>query len=570
MCGIFAGISTTAVVPTILTGLERLEYRGYDSAGIATINHQGVLGVTKVVGKVAALKPGDVSPNIAIAHTRWATHGLVSQANAHPHCSGERISVVHNGIIDNAEQLAEQVGRERLRSQTDSEVIAHLLADQQAPLEQAMRHVCQQLQGSYAIAAIDVSCQDRLLVSANGSPLVIGRSANSHWVASDLAAFAGVAEDYLVLASGDIAMVYADRVRLFDGHGQVKLCQWQPLQLTEQVFSKQGHRHYMLSEIHQQPQALQATLAQPIGRAFAAIKSVAQVTIAACGTSYHAGLVAKYWLAHYCQLPCEVVVASEFDAPVVAPNSLLLLISQSGETADTLACLAYQARFDAVLAICNVGHSTLARQADSCILTASGQEIGVASTKAFACQLAVLWQLCRHRHGTLPKANPQLINEVLTLAKPIAQLAKVLAQAQHCLFIARGELLPIAQEGALKLTEISYIHGQAFAGGELKHGPLALIEDGLPVIACARNDRHWPKLKANIAEVQARGAKVILFAEPGCETQVAHRVALPVGDPAMAPIIHGVALQLLAYYSAVHLGREVDQPRNLAKSVTVG
>ena len=593
----------------LLEGLKRLEYRGYDSAGMAVINGTARLERLRVTGKVAELERQlAVTPltgGTGIAHTRWATHGRPSVANAHPHvCKGE-IALVHNGIIENYEELRRkqiQEGHE-FQSETDTEVIVNQIHDFVAggrDLLNAVFDSIAMLEGAYALGVISTTEPERIIAARRGSPLVIGMGDGEHFIASDVLALAPVTRQYMVLADGDVADVKRDSVTIYNaGRQRVE----RPVSISEashDVADKGGYRHYMLKEIFEQPRAIQATLEGRIrdGRvdeaAFgdAAVELFAQVRalrIVACGTSYHAGLIAQHWAEAIAGVPCSVEIASEFRyrRHVVTPGTLFVSISQSGETADTLAALrlAKESGYLATLAICNVRESSLTRESEHVFITRAGTEIGVASTKAFTTQLTALLLLVLllgRKHGLEETQERQLtaaleslpgrVNTVLELSEPISLLARQFRDKQHVLYLGRGSLLPVAMEGALKLKEISYIHAEAYAAGELKHGPLALVDDQMPVVAVVTSNELLEKLKSNLQEVRARGGRLYVFTDnrSGVDSgpDVEALKISPVHE-VIAPIVYTVPLQLFAYHIAVLRGADIDQPRNLAKSVTV-
>lgn len=605
MCGIVAVAAQRDCTEILLEGLRRLEYRGYDSAGFALIDRHGGLSSHKCLGRVAALEEAQAASPIrggtGIAHTRWATHGEPSVINAHPHIVNDRIAVVHNGIIENHAALRERLkaeGRECV-SDTDTEVIAHLVERaiaSEGALLPAVQTVLPQLQGAYALAIVDREAPDTVIVARQGSPLVLGLGIGENFAGSDTLALRSVTDTFVYLEDGDVAEMTADRYQIFNSAGEVikRIPTRLALQAEEEGLGE--HEHFMLKEIFEQPARLRATVGQgsATDQAFGAnaaalFPKVASVQILACGTSYHAGLVARHWIEALAGLPCQVEVASEFRyrQSVTLPNTLVVGLSQSGETADTLAALEHvdADRVLARLAICNVDHSALVRASELVYLTQAGTEIGVASTKAFTTQLAALLNLtlCLARHHA-PHALSE--NEVAAALEEMASAAEaVLTQdarikalshrfttKHHALFLGRGIYHPIAMEGALKLKEISYIHAEAYPAGELKHGPLALVDEDMPVVAVAPDDRLMEKLRSNLEEVRARGGQLFVFASenagyqsgPGCEV-----LEMPACGPLAGPIVFTIALQLLSYHVAVAKGTDVDKPRNLAKSVTV-
>ncbi|BBT19555.1 glutamine--fructose-6-phosphate transaminase [Pseudomonas sp. SLBN-26] len=609
MCGIVGAVAERNITAILVEGLKRLEYRGYDSAGVAVLDNQGGLQRRRRVGKVSeleqALAAEPLAGRLGIAHTRWATHGAPTEHNAHPHFSGD-LALVHNGIIENHEPL-----REHLKglgyvftSDTDTEVIVHLLdhhLSNLGDLTEALKVVVRELHGAYGLAVISRSQPDRLVAARSGSPLVIGLGLGENFLASDQLALRQVTDRFMYLEEGDIAEIHRDQVRIWDSAGQP--VQREQVQYHEgaEAADKGEYRHFMLKEIHEQPKVVQRTLEGRLGadhvlvnafgpRAAELFAKVRNVQIVACGTSYHAGMVARYWLEELAGVPCQVEVASEFRyrKVVVQPDTLFVTISQSGETADTLAALrnARAGGYLASLAICNVGTSSLVRESDLTLLTLAGPEIGVASTKAFTTQLVALLLLTLSLgqvRGNLDKAReaelvealrrlPTHLGEALAMDKTVEKVAELFAEKHHTLFLGRGAQYPVAMEGALKLKEISYIHAEAYPAGELKHGPLALVDADMPVVTVAPNNELVEKLKSNLQEVRARGGELIVFADrqagidngPGT-----HVVAMPHTVDILAPILYTLPLQLLSYYVAVLKGTDVDQPRNLAKSVTV-
>ncbi|NVC65006.1 glutamine--fructose-6-phosphate transaminase (isomerizing) [Vibrio sp. 05-20-BW147] len=608
MCGIVGAVAQRDVAEILVEGLRRLEYRGYDSAGVAVVDSQFTLTRIRRLGKVQeladALDQAEVVGGTGIAHTRWATHGEPSEINAHPHQSGD-ISVVHNGIIENHETLREllQSRGYLFESQTDTEVIAHLVEWElrtAASLLEAVQKTVKQLEGAYGTVVLDRKDPSRLVVARSGSPLVIGYGMKEHFIASDQLALLPVTRRFAFLEEGDVAEVTRFAVSIFDAQGNPVEREIKESEVSHDAGDKGEYRHYMLKEIYEQPVAIQRTLegrlanGQVVSSAFgenaeALLSQVKHVQIIACGTSYHAGLVARYWLEEWAGVSCNVEIASEFRyrKSHVFENSLLVTISQSGETADTLAALrlAKEMGYMASLTICNVPGSSLVRESDMAYMMKAGAEIGVASTKAFTVQLAGLLMLAGAigRHNGMSKeqqANlvsslqslPAKIEQTLSMAESIEELAEDFADKHHSLFLGRGEQSPIAMEGALKLKEISYIHAEAYAAGELKHGPLALIDAEMPVIVVAPNNELLEKLKSNVEEVRARGGLMYVFADVNAsfESDETMKVLnVPHCDPFIAPIVYTLPLQLLSYYVALIKGTDVDQPRNLAKSVTV-
>ena len=610
MCGIVAAAAAGDVVPALLEGLRRLEYRGYDSAGLALVEN-GALRRVRCPGKVAELERRVAAEGFAgavgIAHTRWATHGAPSESNAHPHIAGApaRLAVVHNGIIENhaALRCAQEAAGLAHESQTDSEVLAcqvglHLEA--QTDLRAAVAATLGELEGSYAFAALDRADPGVIVAARSGSPLLIGQGAQGHYLASDAQALAEVCTRYLALENGDVARLNADGVTVHAGKAEVER-PWRDMAQAQARAGLGDYAHYMQKEIFEQPDAVAQTLEGRIetGRvadealgtdAARALDAAAAVQIVACGTSYHAGLIARDWFEGIARIPCRVELASEFRyrEHVRGANTLFLAISQSGETADTLAALELAgggAAYHATLAVCNVADSTMARESDLTLLTHAGPEIGVASTKAFTTQLAALLLvviLLGRRHGLSDAAQralvaqlahlPVRLSKALELDSAIAKLAERFAEKSHVLFLGRGMHYPVAMEGALKLKEISYIHAEAYAAGELKHGPLALVDAELPVVAVAPNDRLLAKLKSNLEEVRARGGRLYVFADRASgfvSDKLMTVFELDAPESALAPLLFTVPLQLLAYHCARIKGTDIDQPRNLAKSVTV-
>ncbi|MBL0624153.1 glutamine--fructose-6-phosphate transaminase (isomerizing) [Aeromonas veronii] len=609
MCGIVGAVAQRDVAEILVEGLRRLEYRGYDSAGVAVFSANQPLQRVRRLGKVAelakALDEQSVHGGTGIAHTRWATHGEPSERNAHPHVS-EHIVVVHNGIIENHEELREELKTLGyvFSSDTDTEVIAHLVHHElksAGSLLAAMQTAVKQLRGAYGTVVMDSRDDSRVVVARSGSPLVIGRGIGENFIASDQMALLPVTRRFIFLEEGDVAEVTRRDVHIFDTNGNAVVREEQESELSHDAGDKGEYRHYMLKEIHEQPKAITNTLEGRLGSDHVVVESfgngaraifdkVEHVQIVACGTSYHSGMVARYWFEEIAGVSCDVEIASEFRyrKSVVRPNSLLVTLSQSGETADTLAALrlAKESGYMSSLAICNVPGSSLVRESDLAFMTRAGAEIGVASTKAFTTQLAGLLMLvasvghCRGHLSAAAEAElvkalqalPLRIKESLALAKDIETLAEEFADKQHSLFLGRGSQYPIAMEGALKLKEISYIHAEAYAAGELKHGPLALIDAEMPIIVVAPNNDLLEKLKSNVEEVRARGGILYVFADAdtGFKSDETMRVMnLNHVEEVIAPIVYTVPLQLLSYHVALIKGTDVDQPRNLAKSVTV-
>jgi glutamine---fructose-6-phosphate transaminase (isomerizing) len=610
MCGIVGAASTRNVLPVLIQGLERLEYRGYDSAGIAVLTQADKLVRVRAVGKVdrlrEALADEPVEGVLGIAHTRWATHGVPSQRNAHPHISRDGIAIVHNGIIENHEELRQDLQEQGyvFTSDTDSEVIVHrihLHSTRTASLLEAVRRTAVELHGAYALAVISERHPNLLVLARMGCPVVIGLGEGENFVASDVSALLPVTRNFMFLEEGDVAEVRPNSVLIKDRHGRAVSRAPRISELSSASTEKGDYPHFMLKEIHEQARAVAQTLEERVagGKLLAAafgpaaievLKHTKAVQIVACGTSWHAGLVARYWIEQICRIPCSVDIASEFRYrdPVAMENTLFVTISQSGETADTLAGLrlAKQLGYLSTLAICNVPESSLVRESQLTMLTRAGPEIGVASTKAFTTQLAALGMLCialgKHHNLTAEAEHrlvnrlleiPRLIDEVLQIEPQIAELAKCFVNKHHALFLGRGTLSAIAMEGALKLKEISYIHAEAYPAGELKHGPLALVDADMPVVTVAPNNELLDKLKGNLQEVRARGGELYVFADPGAGFTPSDGVTIltmPRHVSAFqAPIIYTIPMQLLAYHVAVLRGEDVDRPRNLAKSVTV-
>ena len=607
MCGIVGAVAERNVTPILLEGLRRLEYRGYDSAGIAVIDNKACLERVRRVGKVQSLSDSlDQSPitgQTGVAHTRWATHGAPSESNAHPHICDDSVAVVHNGIIENHGELREQQKAEgfRFTSETDTEVAVHQIEHylrEKGDLLEAVRHAVTDFEGAYALGVVSVKDPHRLIASRSGSPLVIGIGLGEHFIASDASALLPVTRRFIYLEEGDFADIRPDSLVIYDKQGSVVDRPVRESDLSADSTSKAGYRHYMLKEIHEQPASLIEVLEGRIvdGRildstfgpgAGEILDQVKQVQIIACGTSYHAGMVARYWLEEV-GIPCQVEVASEFRyrKSVVQPDTLFVTISQSGETADTLAALraSKQAGYIGSLAVCNVPESSLVRESEVALMTRAGPEIGVASTKAFTTQLVALrlmtLALARRRGLTSEQetewveelqALPRQVEVVLKLSDAIEEMAQSFADKQNALFLGRGTFYPIAMEGALKLKEISYIHAEAYPAGELKHGPLALVDDRMPVVCALPDDPLLEKVLSNLQEVRARGGELFLFSDKTVKISLDHYQNLTLDDicPGTAPIVYTIPLQLLSYHVALLKGTDVDQPRNLAKSVTV-
>ncbi|MDQ7914116.1 glutamine--fructose-6-phosphate transaminase (isomerizing) [Pseudomonas sp. 102515] len=610
MCGIVGAIAERNITAILVEGLKRLEYRGYDSAGLALLDAQGELQRLRRIGKVSeletALLADPLAGRLGIAHTRWATHGAPTEANAHPHFSQGDVAVVHNGIIENHDALRAQLKAQGyvFTSQTDTEVIVHLLhlkLQDSGDLTMALQLAVKELHGAYGLAAVWRQQPDRLVATRSGSPLVIGLGLGENYLASDQLALRQVTDRFVYLEEGDVAEIRLDQVKLWDVTGTP--VQRETVQYHEgsEAADKGAYRHFMLKEIHEQPSVVQRTLEGRLGdgqvlpeafgpSASALFAKVRQVQIVACGTSFHAGSVARYWIEEYVGIPCQVEVASEFRyrRVAVSPDTLFVTISQSGETADTLAALrmAKQSGYLSSLAICNVATSSLVRESQLSFLTQAGPEIGVASTKAFTTQLVSLLLLtlslgrCQQRLDGGVEAElvaelrrlPARLDEALAMDKTVEKLAESFAEKHHTLFLGRGEQYPVAMEGALKLKEISYIHAEAYPAGELKHGPLALVDADMPVVTVAPNNELLEKLKSNLQEVRARGGQLIVFADERAafeEGEGTRIVPMPHIHDALSPILYTIPLQLLSYHVAVFKGTDVDQPRNLAKSVTV-
>ena len=609
MCGIVGAVAQRDVTPILLEGLKRLEYRGYDSAGIAVLNKKDMLERIRVAGKIKdleqAIDENQLLGKTGVAHTRWATHGKPTIENAHPHVCRDQVALVHNGIIENHEQLRKQqtnLGYE-FTSDTDSEVIVNQIHDyleKGEDLLSAVMKTTEMLEGAYALGVINHRDPDRIIATRSGSPLVIGVGIGEHFIASDVFALLPVTQQFIFLEEGDIADIRRDTLTIYDKNRNIVQRPVRLSELSTEPVDKAGFRHYMLKEIYEQPIAITDTLEGRIDKSLIIedafgdaatniFDKVNAIQIVACGTSYHAGLVAKYWAEDIANVPCQVEVASEFRYReiFVPENTLFVAISQSGETADTLAALkkAKESGFLSTLSICNVAESSITRESELVFLTRAGTEIGVASTKAFTTQLVSLLLLIlaiARRHGldtdtekeivSKLESLPGKINSVLEINEQISELAKQFANKNHALYLGRGTMLPVAMEGALKLKEISYIHAEAYPAGELKHGPLALVDDEMPIIAVAPNNVLLEKLKSNLHEVSARGGKLYVVTDTSAEIDSDVDLELlkisPV-DEYISPIVYTLPLQLLAYHIAVLKGADVDQPRNLAKSVTV-
>lgn len=609
MCGITAGVAERDVAPILMDGLKRLEYRGYDSAGVALLTPANTLLRMRIAGKVQqlseAMAQDPIAGKVGIAHTRWATHGKPSEENAHPHISGDNIALVHNGIIENYATLKRALIEKgfTFSSQTDTEVIVHCLSDfmrQGHDLLSAVQATVKLLEGAYALAVISKDTPDRVVIARMGSPLVIGVGIGEHFVASDPLALLPLTQDFVYLEEGDVGQIFVDRFEIYDEKGERVNRAQRTIQLTADYAGRGTFRHFMQKEIFEQPRALQATLAGRLieesiqddifgANATAIFDQTKQIQIVGCGTSLHAGLIARYWFETLAGIPCVVDPASElrYMEKKVIPGTLLVAISQSGETADTLAAVRHGEHepYAGRLSICNVPESALIRESDLSFLIQAGPEIGVASTKTFTATLTALLLLLgclgRRHHFTAEKQHalvealkqlPIQVEGLLKLDAEIQAWAKHFHDKQHALYLGRGAYYPVALEGALKLKEISYIHAEAYPAGELKHGPLALVDKDMPVVVVIPNNKLQDKLKSNLQEVRARGGELFVFAEKGVELEAdfhTHVISLPQGSPFTSPILCSLPLQLLSYHVAVLKGTDVDQPRNLAKSVTV-
>lgn len=609
MCGIVAVSANRNVVDIIVHGLQTLEYRGYDSAGIAIVAGDKI-EIRKQAGKLSQLKQElinqPVSGHVGIGHTRWATHGEPTSANAHPHDSNNAIAVVHNGIIENYRPLREklQAAGYQFKSETDTETLVHLIHYYQAQgkgFSAACHQAIGELEGAYAVAITCMSDPTRIIAARKGSPLVVGLGEGENYVASDVQALINETNQFYYLEEGDVVEITPQSCEIFDSSGQSVERELKTVTLSSDALSKDGYAHYMLKEIHEQPTAVANTIADRlfndrISKYFidaptaAILEQVENIHIIACGTSYHAGMVARYWLEAITQIPTQVEIASEYRyrKPVVPKNTLFLTISQSGETADSLAALRFAktAGYLSTFAVCNVAESTLDRESDVCFLTHAGPEIGVASTKALTTQLTVLALLTlklaeikqvdakiRKNLAKQLRTLPGIINQSLLLNDQIKVIAEQIVRRDNALFLGRGVHYPIALEGALKLKEISYIHAEGYPAGELKHGPLALVDEKMPVIAVCPNDELLEKLESNIEEVRARGGELFVFVDHksrhGLTDRVKHLIEMEASGTFTSPIVFNVPLQLLSYHVAVLRGTDIDQPRNLAKSVTV-
>jgi len=605
MCGIVGAIAQRNISGILLEGLKRLEYRGYDSSGVAILSDKG-LHRTRRVGKVAsldaALSSEPLQGGLGIAHTRWATHGIPNETNAHPHWSHSSLAVVHNGIIDNfelikAELIATGYGFE---SDTDTEVIAHLIhrnRQQGMTLTEAVRNAAGRCEGAYALGVVDETQPDLLLAARKGSPLVIGLGSDENYIASDQLALLQVTDRFMFLEDGDIAEISRTQVTVTDANGNTVERPSHRYEHSEESTDKGAYKHYMLKEINEQPKVIASLIAQQVidgqlqnilgDDAIAALGKAKNVQIIACGTSYLAGMVAKYWIESLAGIACQIEVASEYRyrQAVVPADSLIITLSQSGETADSLAALRHidKTKLAASLAICNVPSSSLVRESDMVLLTQAGPEISVASTKAFTTQLITLLHLtlilAKQRTqldiGPILEAMqtlPGILQQCLQMESKIEAVAQRFADKQHTLFLGRGSMFPIASEGALKLKEISYIHAEAYPAGELKHGPLALVDADMPVVVVAPKDDMLDKLKANMQEVRARGGELFVFADAHAKMaadEATHVIVMPEVHELLAPVVYAIPMQLLSYHVAIIKGTDVDQPRNLAKSVTV-
>jgi glucosamine--fructose-6-phosphate aminotransferase (isomerizing) len=609
MCGIVGVVAGRNIPPILLHGLQRLEYRGYDSSGVAVIDTAGDLNVCRRAGKVQnllqAMEEQPILGHTGIAHTRWATHGIVNEANSHPHSSGQRVSLVHNGIIENHNVLREELKTSGyvFSSDTDSEVVVHLIdsfLEQGHNLLESVRAAVKRLEGAFAIAVISPLFPKQIIAARLGCPLVVGEGIDENYVASDVLALNAVTDRFIFLEEGDLVDVKADSLDFWNIDDETVVRESIEVKVGVSDIERGNYRHFMQKEIFQQPQVVLDTLEGRIGKTSvleealglgisAVLDDVEAITIVACGTSFYAASVARYWIEELADIPCQVEIASEFRYRKVAHSkkSLFVTLSQSGETADTLAALrkAKDSGFLATLTICNVATSSIVRESDFSFMLHAGTEVGVASTKAFTAQLVDLLLLSmllgrRNANNSGKEQSivealhklPELIESILFLDDAIAVEAERFVDKNHSLFLGRGSLFPIAMEGALKLKEISYIHAEGYAAGELKHGPLALVDEKMPVVAVAPNDELLEKLESNLHEVRARGGELLVFAEVGSSFKSesgVRIVSLPKVNTFLAPIAYTVVLQLLAYHVAVHKGTDVDQPRNLAKSVTV-
>ena len=609
MCGIVGAVSKRDITPVLLHGLNRLEYRGYDSAGVAVLDNDGSIQRVRAVGKIknleAELEKTPAEGFIGIGHTRWATHGEPTKKNAHPHVCNDCVAIVHNGIIENHEDLREEQIKAgfTFTSDTDTEVIVHQIQkyiNEENSLFDAVKKSINDLEGAYALGVVSTSEPETLICARKGSPLVIGVGEEENFIASDMSALLAETNQFIILQEGDMAVITALNIDVFDEEGNKVERDIHESQLSGDAVDKGEYAHYMLKEIFEQPIAIADTLEGRLGKdtvldssfgpkAIEIFDKIKSIQIIACGTSYHAGLIAKYGIESVTSLPVNVEVASEFRyrKVVVQPDTLIITISQSGETADTLAALrkAKEIGFEHSLAICNVPESSLVRESELSMMTRAGPEIGVASTKAFTTQLVAILLLITvlaRRFGFPAETEakvveqlrhlPGIIDSVLKHDDEIKEMAKDFADKDHALFLGRGMHYPVAMEGALKLKEISYIHAEGYPAGELKHGPIALVDKNMPIVAVAPNDKLIDKLKSNLQEVKARGGQLYVFADEGTNLKSEDGIKVievaPL-DIAISPIIFSVPLQMLAYHVAVLKGTDVDQPRNLAKSVTV-
>jgi len=611
MCGIVGATAKRPVAKLLIDGLKRLEYRGYDSAGIAVLNDQQQLNRLRVMGKVReledALRTNPLHANIGIAHTRWATHGAPSEQNAHPFISNDLFALVHNGIIENHQPLREKLLREGyvFLSETDTETVVHLIHYHFTKTQDflaAVRAAVNELKGAYALGVFSTDFPDRIIGVRQGAPLVVGKGHGENFIASDPLALLSLTQQFVYLEDDDIADITFNSIRIYDKTGKIVEREIHHLSINQEAVELGDYRHYMKKEIMEQPEAVTLCLEGRIAndhvlpgifghKAIELLKTVRHVQLVACGTSYHAAMVARYWVESLTKMPCFVEVASEFRYRDVArpENTLFVALSQSGETADTLAALrlAKKMGYLATLAICNVPGSSMTREADLHFLTQAGVEIGVASTKAFLTQLTALLLLALTLHQEVAldktlvtelihqlKPLPALISAALEQDRAIFAWAKLIADKQHALFLGRGTLYPIALEGALKMKEISYIHAEAYPAGELKHGPLALVDSNMPVIAVVPQDQLVEKNLSNLQEVRTRSGELFVFTDHPALFEIPafagiHVIKMPKIHPLLSPVLYTVPLQLLAYHTAVLRGTDVDQPRNLAKSVTV-
>lgn len=609
MCGITAGATARNIAPILIEGLRRLEYRGYDSAGIAFIDENATIQRIRALGKVESLANafGQDPKNgrVGIAHTRWATHGKPNETNAHPHMYQDKIALVHNGIIENYETLKSRMQSQGVQFQTDtdSEVIVQNIGfhlRQEKDFGVAVYKALQELKGTYSVAVICKDFPDTVIAARRGAPLILGVGIKENFVASDMLALLPITQDFVVLEEGDMVVLTKDEYLIIDGENQPVKRAVQRAQISEESVERGHYRHYMQKEIFEQPRAALQALEGRVGQdtiserifglgALETFSEVKALHIVACGTSYHAGLIAKHWIEEWVKIPCTVEIGSEmhFRNPIVLPGTLFVTLSQSGETADTLSALkgATSPNYCGTLAICNVPESSLVRESKHVLLTHAGPEVGVASTKAFTAQLIALLMLViclgqrtssisfeiRQQFIRALRALPGLIEEMLKLDNEIQKIATRFVHKHHALFLGRGIHFPVALEGALKLKEISYIHAEAYPAGELKHGPLALVDEDMPVIALVPNDKLVDKMKSNIQEVLARGGEVFAITQKGLLKESKDLTLLSVGEmpSILSPILFTIPLQLLAYHVAVLKGTDVDRPRNLAKSVTV-